>query len=226
MNTDRVWVLDDPEERPRVRTKPTVAPSPPQNPATAFTLSLLIWGAGQLYNRQGALGALLILLMVNFYADPVLIWVYRESLMPWLGDPVTTSRLLMIGGTFYVVGLIVWLFNAAQAYYRSHAMRTEAFRGIDGAFLPAACSLVIPGWGQFLNGQAIKGTLLLIVALIGLAAIPAVILIAFVWPSLDTAAERLFWETVWAAALALALPMVLLYPLSSFDAWKVARDDT
>lgn len=225
MNADPVWILDDPEERPRVRAKSAAAPSPQKNPATAFTLSLLIWGAGQFYNRQGALGALFILLMVNFYADPILVWVYRESLLPWLGDAITTSRLLMAGGTFYVVGLMIWLFNAAQAYYRSNATRTEVFRGIDGAFLPAACSLIVPGWGQFLNGQAIKGTLLLIVALIGSAAVPAVLLLAVVWSSLDTAA-RVFWEPVLAAALALAAPMVLLYPLGSFDAWKVARDDT
>jgi TM2 domain-containing membrane protein YozV len=228
MQGDRVWVLDDPDERPRVRKKPAVATSRPQkNPAVAFTLSLLIWGAGQIYNRQGKVGFLLILMMVNFYMDPVLIWVYRESLTPFLGGiTITSSQLLMVMGAFYFSGLIVWLFNAEHAYYVANKTRTEAFRGIEHSFLPAACSLLIPGWGQFLNGQAAKGALFLMFALIGFFAVPALLIIPFFWPRLDTASDRLFWETVLVAVLVLGPLTLLIWPLSSFDALKVSRDDT
>jgi TM2 domain-containing membrane protein YozV len=228
MQGDRVWVLDDPDERPRVRKKPAVATSRPQkNPAVAFTLSLLIWGAGQIYNRQGKVGFLLILMMVNFYMDPVLIWVYRESLTPFLGGiTITSSQLLMVMGAFYFSGLIVWLFNAEHAYYVANKTRTDAFRGIEHSFLPAACSLLIPGWGQFLNGQAAKGALFLMFALIGFFAVPALLIIPFFWPRLDTASDRLFWETVLVAVLVLGPLTLLIWPLSSFDALKVSRDDT
>jgi TM2 domain-containing membrane protein YozV len=228
MQGDRVWVLEDPDERPRVRKTPAVAPPRRQtNPAVAFTLSLLIWGAGQIYNRQGKSGFLLILLMVNFYMDPVLIWVYRESFTIFLGAvTITSSQLLMVIGAFYCSGLIVWLFNAEHAYYGANKTRTEAFRGIESAFLPAACSLLIPGWGQFLNGQARKGTLFLMFALIGLVAVPALLIIPFFWPRLDTPADHLFWETILVAALVLSPLMLLIWPLNSFDALKVSRDDT
>ena len=228
MQGDRVWVLEDPDEQPRVRKKPAVAPPQPQkNPAVAFTLSLLIWGAGQIYNRQGKFGFLLILLMVNFFLDPVLIWVYRESLTTVLGMfDITASRLLMAMAALYLSGLIVWLFNAEHAYSGAAKTRTEAFRGIDSAFLPAACSLLIPGWGQFLNGQAKKGALLLPLALIGLFAVPALVIIPLFWPRLDSATDRLFWETMLVAVLALSPLILLIWPLSSFDALKVSRDDT
>jgi len=228
MNTDRVWVLDDPDEQPRIRKKPAVAtPRPQKNPAVAFSLSLLIWGAGQIYNRQGKFGFLLILLMVNFYMDPVLIWVYRESLTPFLGTvTITSSQRLMAIGAFYLSGLIVWLFNAEHAYYVANKTRTEAFRGIENSLLPVVCSLLIPGWGQFLNGQAKKGALLLPLALIGLFAVPALVIIPLFWPRLDTATDRFFWETVLVGVLALSPMILLIWPLSSFDALKVSRDDT
>jgi len=228
MQGDRVWVLDDPDERPRVRKKPAVATSQPQkNPAVAFSLSLLIWGAGQIYNRQGKFGVLLILLMVNFYLDPVLIWVYRESLTAVLGTfDITASRLMMAMAAFYLSGLIVWLFNAEHAYYVANKTRTEAFRGIENSLLPVVCSLLIPGWGQFLNGQAAKGALFLMFALIGFFAVPALLIIPFFWPRLDTATDRFFWETVLVAVLALSPMILLIWPLSSFDALKVSRDDT
>jgi hypothetical protein len=47
-----------------------------------------------------------------------------------------------------------------------------------------------------------------------------------VWPVLDTAVERLFWEKV-LVVLLLTMPAVLLvWPLSGFDALKVSRDET
>ena len=228
MQGDRVWVLEDPDERPRVRKTPAVAPPRPQkSPAVAFTLSILIWGAGQIYNRQGKYGFLFILLMVNFYVDPVLIWVYRESLTPFLGWlDLTSSQILMVIGAFYCSGLIVWLFNAEHAYYGANKTRTEAFCGIENALLPAACSLLIPGWGQFLNGQARKGTLFLMFALIGFVAVPALLIIPVFWPRLDTPADRLFWETVLAATMVLSPLTLLIWPLNSFDALKVSLDDT
>lgn len=230
MNTDRVWVLEDPDERPRVHKKPAVATSsrgPQKNPAVAFTLSLLIWGAGQIYNRQGNIGCLLILLMVNFYMDPVLIWVYQESLTPFLGGiTITSSQLLMVMGAFYFSGLIVWLFNAEHAYYVANKTRTEAFRGIEHSFLPVAGSLLVPGWGQFLNGQAAKGALFLMFALIGFFAVPALLIIPFFWPGLDTATDRLFWETVLVALLVLSPLTLVIWLLNSFDALKVSLDDT
>jgi TM2 domain-containing membrane protein YozV len=230
MNTDRVWVLEDPDERPRVHKKPAVATSsrgPQKNPAVAFTLSLLIWGAGQIYNRQGNIGCLLILLMVNFYMDPILIWVYRESLTPFLGwVDLTSSQLLMGIMAFYFSALIVWLFNAEHAYFVAAKTRTETFLGIDSSFLPPVCSLLIPGWGQFLNGQAAKGALFLMFALIGFFAVPALLIIPFFWPGLDTATDRFFWETVLVALLVLSPLTLVIWLLNSFDALKVSLDDT
>lgn len=227
MQNERVWVLEDPDERPRVRTRSGSAPSRTQrNPAVAFTLSILIWGAGQFYNRQGNVGTLLVLLMANFFLDPILVWIYREPIVAFLqGLTITPSQMLATITLFYFSGLLIWLSSAERAYHKTNAARTEPFQGTRVAWLSAVCSLVLPGWGQFLNGQARKGTFFLLATLLVFFAAPTALLIWLFWPGLETAADRLFWERLLAATL-LAAPLALVvWPLNCLDALRVGRDE-
>lgn len=229
MDNDRVWVLEDPDERPRGRKKPVGdhASRPQKNPAVAFTLSILVWGGGQIYNHQGNIATLLILLMVNFYVDPALIWMYRDPLFTLLrGFGITPSQMLVAMTLCYFSGLLVWLSSAEQAYHRTTARRIDTFRGVNSSWIPAACSLVLPGWGQFMNGQAEKGALFLLVALLGFFSVPTILVIWFFWPALETAADRLFWERILVAIICLTSMVVLLWPLNCFDALKVSLDET
>ncbi len=229
METDRVWVLEDPDEIPRIRKKrANTPPSPPQrHPGVAFSWSILIWGAGQFYNRQGAAGTLLVLLMANFYVDPALIWMYRDPVFALLrGLTITPSHILATFTVCYFLGLLTWLASAEYAYLQSCATRTTAFRGIASAWLPATCSLLLPGWGQFLNGQGTKGTFFLLIALLGFFSVPTALGIWIVWPSLDTAVDRLLWEKVLVVLLFTIPAVFLIWPFSGFDALKVSRDET
>ncbi|MFZ5876431.1 MAG: hypothetical protein ACOYXU_08485 [Nitrospirota bacterium] len=226
MLEDKVWYVDDPDDPP-VRTKPA-APKPPQkNPAVAFSWSLVIWGGGQFYNRQGAIGFLLLLLMANCLVAPTLLWVYWDAVLA-LDIPIslTTSQLMGSVGSIYLSGLLVWFVSAVQAYYRTNTARTAPFNGIANRFLPAICSLLIPGWGQFLNGQPRKGTLFLCVAFIAFCAVPVLLMILWGWPMLRAAEDRLFWEVVLIAVAALGPPALLIWPVATFDALVVSRDDT
>ena len=229
MSTDRVWVLEDPDERHRVRKKkaPATPPRPQKNPAAAFSWSILIWGAGQIYCGLFGVGFLFILLMVNFYLDPILIWLYRDTFFAWLKSlAITSSQILRAATLFYLSGLLIWLLSAERAYCNAKAGRTHSFLGIKSKWIPAVCSMVLPGWGQFLNGQEKKGTLFLLIALVGFFAMPSIALIWLVWPHLETAAERLLWERV-LLALIIATPIVLLlWLVNGFDALKISLDET
>ena len=55
---------------------------------------------------------------------------------------------------------------------------------------------------------------------------PALLIIPFFWPRLDTATDRLFWETALVTVLVLFPLTLLIWLLNSFDALKVSRDDT
>ena len=233
MNTDRVWVIDDPDDLPFVskKKKAPVAPPPkrPQkSPAVAFSLSLLIWGAGQIYNRQGKLGVLLFLLMANFYLGLALLWFYAKSVTTFLGTYyITPSQLLMVASVFYLSGLMLWFFSTQQAYHRANKKRTDPFRGVENKFYPAFCSMLIPGWGQFLNGQAKKGSFFLMSTMIAIFVFPALLVIPSLWPMLKTVMDRRIWESYMVAALFL-IPLVVLFvwPLSAFDALKISLDET
>lgn len=229
MDNDRVWVLEDPDERPSIRKKPASdgASRPQKNPAVAFTLSIFVWGGGQFYNHQGNIATLLILLMVNFYLDPALMWIYREPLFTLLrGLAITPSQMLAAITICYFSGLLIWLSTAEQAYRRTAAGRTDQFRGVNSAWIPTVCSSVLPGWGQFLNGQAEKGALFLLVALLGFFAVPSILVIWLFWPALETSADRLFWERVLVAIICLTPAIALLWPLNCFDALKISLDET
>jgi TM2 domain-containing membrane protein YozV len=228
MLEDKVWYVDDPDDPPPVRKKSAPStPAPQKSPAAAFSWSLVVWGSGQFYNRQGAIGFLLLLLMLNVTVTPTLLWVYWDAIAA-LQIPVslTTSQFMGLIGTLYLGGLVVWFVGAVQAYYRTNRTRTAPFLGIANRFLPAFCSLLIPGWGQFLNGQPKKGTLFLLVAVVAFFTVPMLLMIGWGWPMIRSEADRFFWEVVLIAVAALAPVALLIWPVATFDALVVSRDDT
>jgi hypothetical protein len=197
-----------------------------KNPALAFSLSLLIWGAGQIYNGQRKLGALFVLMMANFYAYLVLTILYWNSMITsapavYLGPFVIRIAL----GIVYFAGLLFWLFSALHAYYKATKLRGDRYTGVEIPLIPPPCSLLVPGWGQILNGQFKKGLFFLLFAMLGFLSIPSLLFIPEIWPALETAGQRFFMEWMLVISLILAPIVLLVWLFSIFDAFKVALDD-
>ena len=227
-----VWVIDESTEPSLDQSNEpaVVAPSrgrrpKERNPAVAFSLSLLIWGGGQLYNRQYQLGLLFFLLMADFYLFTGLTVVYWQPLTALLKTvDVMPSQLLVPCGLFVLVGLLLWIVNAIQAYYVANSDRANIFDGVEHPMLPMLCSLLIPGWGQFLNGQTKKGTCYLIVTMAGLFSMGCLFLAPVLWPTLESRMERIFVERMLIAALILSPMALLMWGVSAYDALKVCLD--
>src|SRR5512147_1800169 len=85
---DKVWVVADPDEylNPRRTQGITEEVSPPdkKDPALAYTLSLLFWGSGQLYNGQRTKGLIYacLALYVNIFA--ILLFMFQQELPLYL----------------------------------------------------------------------------------------------------------------------------------------------
>lgn len=224
-----VWKIDDPkawstshETTPRTATHSVGLQ---RNPALAFSLSLLFWGGGQLYNRQRALGLLFVLLMVNFYMVLGMVIVYWEFMITFLkAVPITRSQAFIACGILYLSGLIFWVINTLQAYHQASQTRINEFEGVKNPLLPLFCSLMVPGWGQFLNGQPKKGGCFLIFTLAGFFAFPALVFIPLLWSSLETFSDRFLLENVLVFALALCPLVFLVWLLGIYDALKVCLD--
>ena len=196
-----------------------------KNPAVAFSLSLWVWGGGQFYNRQWQLGVFYLLAMVNFYLVPAVVmydWTAIESGLATLD--ITASEILAALGIFFLTGLMVWVINAVQAYYGASLDEEVPFEGVRNPVLPAVCSLLIPGWGQFLNGQTRKGVGFLMAAMSGLFAVAVALTVPFLWSTLTTEVDRRFAEGALFVAWVLVPPVLLVWIGSIYDAVKVCID--
>ncbi|HXC61652.1 MAG TPA: hypothetical protein VNV63_03175 [Nitrospiria bacterium] len=219
-----VWILDDYQER-SVSQKAAPPTRLEKSPAVAFSLSLLFWGGGQIYNRQWGLGFLFILIMANVYgtlAIAILFWDFITSSLKSVY--ITSFEVFAACGIFYLFGLIFWAFNAFHAYHKATQARTDPFQGIDNRLLPPLCSALIPGWGQFLNGQSKKGVFFLIFAMAGQFVLAAFLLIPLFWPALETDMDRLMLEKVLAIAVILSPLILLMWGFSIYDAVRVCLE--
>lgn len=231
---EKVWVIDDFDEKP-LRRSPTSQREEPstvkqrarreRSPALAISLSLLLWGGGQFYTRQRKLGVLFMLLMANFYMFLGVAVVYRESAAQLLQSVhVTRSFALAALWICYFTGLVIWIINAVHAYYSTTKTLRGPFEGVMNPLLPFLCSLVMPGWGQFLNGQAKKGLFFMCFGVTGLAALSSVLIIFPLLPTLEPSGARLFLEGVLAASVVASPVLLLMWILGVHDATRVCMD--
>src|SRR5512147_936174 len=128
---EKVWVIADPDEylNPRRTQRITEEESPVEkDPALAYSLSLLFWGVGQLYNGQRAKGLNYICLAVYANALAVLLFMFQEELPLYLrffsispAQTVLAAELLLF---FFV---ILWISNASDAYHSAIKTRRTPF---------------------------------------------------------------------------------------------------
>ena len=226
---EKVWVLQDPKLKSGKRDGTTTEVTEPigsgKNPALAATLSLLIWGVGQFYNRASKWGFLFTLLMVNFNLIPALVIVYWDFLIPYFETfHVTQSDALLGTEAFWLTGLIFWIINVLHAYYSAEKSRTKPFEGINHPVLVTFCAILVPGWGQLLNGQPKKAFFFLIFAAAGVAAVTVPVSIFFVWPMLATINDRIAVEWMVVVAVVIFPLVLLMWLVGLYDAVKVGLD--
>ena len=228
---EKIWVVEDPDQYLNPRQKqPAEEDSPPEeeekDPALAYTLSMLFWGMGQMYNGQRVKGLsyICIVLYGNIFA--LLAFVFEEEIPFYLRSFGTSPAQALLAALFLLFSvLIFWVSNASDAYHTAVKARRTPFIGVTSRAWPVFCSLLVPGWGQYLNGQPVKGALFAGWAVLSAFSVAAVQCILLAWPSLESSDSRLIVEGVFLVSLLLLLPMPILWTLGAFDAWKVSRDD-
>jgi len=227
---EKVWVIVDPDEylKPRRTTRITREGPPPveQDPALAYTLSLIFWGAGQLYNGQRAKGLGYIGLELFGNAFALLLFLFQREIPSYLFFySISPAQAVLAAAFLLFCCLIFWVSNASDAYHAAMKARQTPFPGVSSRAWPVFCSLLVPGWGQFLNGQPVKGGLFAGCAALGIFSLISVLGIPQAWPSLENSSSRVIVEGVLLLSL-LSLPaMPFLWILGVFDAWKVGQDD-
>ncbi|MEK6745091.1 MAG: hypothetical protein AABZ15_15860 [Nitrospirota bacterium] len=226
---DKVWEIKDPEaylQKKKAPSGPRPAPAEQKDPAKAYNLSMFYWGGGQLYNDQLRKGGVFMVLMLLVFGATVLGIIYRVELDQFLlGRGIPRSRTFLTAEFLLFLVLLFWVSNAADAYRTAARSRKMRFPGVSSRVTPFLGSLLVPGWGQFLNGQPVKGSIFSVLAVIGIFSLLSVVLTFLAWPRLDAGDARFIAEGISAVCLLLAPLAPLLWTFSTYDALKVSHDD-
>ncbi len=198
-----------------------------KNPARAYTFSLLFCGAGQSYSGQRLKAVLFQTLMLLVLTGIAFILIFRKELLALLsayGVPFTRAFLALEAATFCM--LCFWIWNAADAYRTTAKARRVPFRGVESTFLQALSSLLVPGWGQFMNGQPRKGILFGAFAVLNTFSLITIAAVLRLWPLLEPIRSRTMVELLFSAALLYAPLIPIIALAGSYDALRVSLDDT
>ncbi|MCK9418648.1 MAG: hypothetical protein M0R70_04615 [Nitrospirae bacterium] len=227
---EKIWVIEDPDEYlPSQETMRITHESPPpaeKNPAAAYTLSLFFWGAGQIYNGQKEKGLWFLFSMLLSYTGVVLSLVYGKPLFHALRSYGISSLVIFMAAEILLFCVLVfWNYNAGDAYHTAVRARKTPFTEVPGRVYPVLCSLLIPGWGQHLNGQPVKGSIFTCCSIFSLFSVVSIPVTLLAWPSLEASAARTTIEGIFTLMVLFAPLIPLLWIFGSFDALKVSLDD-
>ena len=232
--TQKIWLINDPSlhgtperirrndpssERKQADGRPLSAASR-KSPALSFSLSMVVWGSGDLYIGAYRPGSIFLAAMLFFYAPPFAMVFFRNATSLFIDRIGLPAAVLAVGGGVYLLaGLVCWLANAVGAYYRTIRLKTEIFRGVDNVLWPLCGSILFPGWGQFLNGQPIKGLFFLLCWVAGIFAAFVLAITWFLWPGLDAGPAGPAFEICLVAASGLFPLSLLMWIFSAYDSF-------
>ncbi len=224
---DKVWEIKNPKEYLKAGRKLRKAPvRDEKNPARAYTLSLLLWGSGQSYNGDHGKALVFQVLLITLFVGTVLAVVFSDHLLLFLRtQQIPLSRTFLFVELMFFGILVLWISIAGDAYRTAARSRSTRYRGIPNHVYPCLCSLLVPGWGQFLNGQPIKGTFFSALSVFGLFAIVSIPATLLLWPSLEVSHARTLVEKIFAMTVLYAPLVPFVWLLSAYDALKVSLDD-
>jgi TM2 domain-containing membrane protein YozV len=233
MAMEKVWVVRDPDEEIENRKTKLIREEEPlpedaeqKNPAVAYSLSIFFWGGGQIYNGETGKGLLFLLSMLLLTAGAVFSFLYRHLLFQFLRERgILLADVFLALEVLFFCLLFIWICNAGQAYHKAVQARTTPFPGVNNRACPFLCSMLIPGWGQFLNGQPLKGSIFTGFSLFSLFAIGSISAILLAWPLLEASNARFIIESILAITILFTPLIPFIWVLSSFDALQVSLDD-
>jgi TM2 domain-containing membrane protein YozV len=242
MQQQKVWLIEDDTLRLPVPRKPKTAISDPadvvtddpesaaaeqageaggrQNPLWSISLALLVPGSGHLYlgyRRQGFwfMGAALAVTAAVLTLIMIRETVYRAL----AAYPEHVSMFLISFLCLSLVGLGLWLASAADACRRTMLRRREGWPGLDNPAIPLVCSLVLPGWGQLLNGQFKKGLLFLCFGCLGCFALEILAVGFYFWPLIQPGPLRGLIDWVLIISFLAAPLMFSCWLAAGYDAY-------
>ena len=193
-------------------------------PAIASSLSLWIWGLGQLYNGDRKLATLFFLCQVQVAAFHYMLYMTWNRLRQFseVFFVMEWELLLYVAAIDFCL-LFLMIFNVAQAYRTAELSGGESFEGLHQPFVSGLASAIVPGWGQILNGQIGKGMLFLTAFVIQAYLLGIYMLSPFYRVVLDLDPQQVLLKTVITGGMLSLFATAQAWVISTYDAVVVAR---
>jgi TM2 domain-containing membrane protein YozV len=202
--------------------EPTVTQRGARRPMVAASLSLVLCGAGQLYNGRRDLALLYLLTEALTASLDWFLWRLWEPLvrLARIFDILPTDLMAVaaIGNLLFVMFVAA---NAQQAY--RDATGGAGAESLRQPVLSSLASLVMPGWGQILNAQPRKGLVLMVLFLSSAYAFGVSLALPALWRLLDSSYQMIFGFTLTNGGLMALSAAVVVYLSAFYDAWLVGR---
>jgi|SRR5882672_603560 len=194
-----------------------------RNPAAASTLSLWVWGLGQLYNGDTKLAVLLMLseaLVVAFHYMLYTVWrpLCNFAYLFFISE----AELVLYMAAIDFCLLFFAIYNVAQAYHGAEA-RGGRFSGLHRPLVAGLASLLVPGWGQMLNGQLGKGVTFLFSFLLQAYLIGLYMVSPFYRVVIDLDPQEILLKKAIWVGMGVLFCTALSWLISAYDATLVAR---
>lgn len=238
MKQRKIWYLDDPSwkdvpdkgvsdipSETHTKTESKALPEASRkNPALSFSLSMVLWGSGQMYIGAYRPGSIYMAAMLLFHST-IFAAVFLQDSVRRLVAYIDIPRAVLFPGAvvFLSAGLVLWLVNAVDAYYRTVRSRSEPFRGVDNELLPLICSVLFPGWGQFLNGQPKKGIFFLMFGAAGICSAIFVFAARHLWPLFKAGPAASAFEICLVGAFLLVPLSLMMWIVSLYDSFSSCK---
>lgn len=194
------------------------------SPGAASSLSLFVWGMGQLYNGDGKLATLFAMAQLFVLAFHYMLYMTWDRIRSfahlWF---ISEWEMMLYASSIDFCVVLLMIYNVAHAYRTAEEAQGTRYRGIRRPFLSGLASLVIPGWGQLLNGQLGKGVFFLFSFLVGIYLVVMYMHSPFyrILAELDT--QRAFLHKARLTGQGILFVAALSWVLSVYDAALVGK---
>ncbi len=229
---EKIWKIKDPDSlfqssRKNRTTGETAQPARDEkDPAKAYSRSIFLWGSGQNYNGEYGKALIFTLLMIAVCLGAGLALFFRDALLLYLKtERIPFADAFLAVEILLLCVLLFWLGNAGDAYHTAAKARRTRFPGMPSRVYPCLGSLLLPGWGQFLNGQPLKGSIFSAFGALGIFSLVSIPVVLLAWPFLEANDSRLIIESIFAVGVVSAPLLLFLWLFGAYDALRVSLDD-
>lgn len=195
-----------------------------KSPAIAASLSLWVWGLGQLYNGDTKLATLFFLCQAQVAAFHYMLYATWSRLRNFAEVFfVSEWELFLYVAAIDVCLLFFMMFNVAQAYRTAElGGRGGRYEGMHQPAVSGLASLIVPGWGQMLNGQLGKGMIFLTLFVMQGYLLGLYMLSPFYRVVLDLDPQQILLRKVITGGMVALFATAVAWVISAYDAVLVA----